>query len=151
MEPRRREPLRASGRSDTPPATSENAAPPESAPARGQSPPPQPEPGTYQPSWSSAPPSSPSPGPPPVSMPSPQGAFYDATPGLVMGIVGYVFGGLFLHIPAFIMGRRGRAVRQAGGTEKFADASYWLGLIGIILAAVAAVFGLLVVIIALAT
>ncbi len=67
-----------------------------------------------------------------------------------MGILGFVFGGLFLHIPAFIMGRRARAVRAAGGTEKFGDVSYWLGLIGIILAIVGIVLIVIVVIFSLA-
>lgn len=62
-----------------------------------------------------------------------------------MGILGFVFGGLFLHIPAFIMGRRARSVRAAGGTEQFGDVSYWLGLIGIILAAVGILFLVIIV------
>lgn len=59
------------------------------------------------------------------------GGYYDAQPGVIMGAIGFVFGGLFLHIPALVMGMRGRKVRDAGGTERGANASFWLGILGI--------------------
>ncbi len=60
---------------------------------------------------------------------------YDATPGMVMGVLGYVFAGPILWIPAFIMGRRGRRVEAQGGTATNAAAAFWLGLVGIVLTA----------------
>lgn len=135
MEPRRREPLRAPGREPAPQSEPAAAHPPDPAPTSPQPPGPSGG-GTYQPSWS--PQAGQAPG-----APSSQVPHYDATAGLVFGILGYVLGGLFFHIPAFIMGRRARRVREAGGTEQFGDVSYWLGLVGIILAAAALVFGVI--------
>lgn len=71
---------------------------------------------------------------PPTQGPAPE--TYNATPGVVMGAIGFVFGGLFFHIPALVMGIRGKRVRNAGGSAPGAGWSYGLGLAGIIVAAV---------------
>ena len=53
---------------------------------------------------------------------------YDATPGVVMGIIAFVLGGVFLHVPALVMGMRGRAAPS----NRNANASFWLGVVGLV-------------------